>query len=335
MNQTPPDAETSALLARELVNTLRACTSNDKSLREAAEESLARHESVPTPGYLSTLVSLSAERSEIVPEDIRLLALIVAKNSIDIGWAKRVSRSLWKNFPEDERRAVRNLLPGILATEPSETIATQASLLIKNIALVDYPEKWPTLLDDLLRMGLPTSGLPLERRHRPLKTIKYVSRVLERKRFVLEEPSGAPLMTLTPGRLQELGAIVEMARAQMRSALRGILMPLMGIWEAEFEQSQGDEFQRRCHMKVCRSAISACACTLWSVDSTTDVSGANSGIVPANDEVAQVLSHSCSLAARIADLVFGPRGQAFSSPPYSSLEEDVDRIWERLIKVRI
>jgi hypothetical protein len=196
-------------------------------------------------------------------QEIRLLALIVAKNVVGSSWTKQIKSREWKRFPEAEKSTIRTvLLADILAREGSERICTQASLLVANIAQFDYPDKWPTLLEDLLRLSL---GLPLDRRHRPLKTIKYVARVLEKKRFVLEEPSGAPLMTLTPDRLQALGAMVEAARAQMRAALRRLLVPLMEIWEGEFDQSQRDPSMWHYHMKVCRVAISAAAAALWTV----------------------------------------------------------------------
>ncbi len=198
---------------------------------------------------------------------MRLLALIVAKNVVGSSWTKQVRSREWKRLPEGEKGPIRNaLLSHILAREDSERICTQASLLVANIAQFDYPDKWPTLLDDLLRLSMPSGGLPCERRHRPLKTIKYVARVLEKKRFVLEEPSGMPLMTLSPDRLQWLGAMVEAARAQMRSSLRDLLVPLMGIWEAEFDEYSRSTEQDKLHrMKICRVAISAAASALWTV----------------------------------------------------------------------
>ena len=153
------------------------------------------------------------------------MALIVARNVVGSSWTKQIKSREWKKFPEDEKSAVRNiLLADILAKEASERICTHASLMIANIAQFDYPDKWPTLLEDLLQMGLPAGGLPLERRHRPLKAIKYVSKMLEKKRFILEEQVARPLMTLAPSRLQELGSIVEAARLQMRTSLRALLV---------------------------------------------------------------------------------------------------------------
>ena len=297
------------------------------------------------------------------------MALIVAKNVVGSSWSKQIKSREWRKFPEEEKRAIRNmLLVDVLAAEDSERVCTQASLLIANIAQFDYPDKWPTLLDDLLQMSLQAGRMPLERRHRPLKAIKYVSRVLEKKRFVLEEPSGAPLMTLTPSRLQQLGAMVEESRFQMRTSLRALLVPLMGIWESELEAFHRAKIDQgtmwRHHMKICRVAASACACALWTVDSVEldrtrgrdapsatremdgmkGIEGADSMDVscesitghPENlTEVGKVLSHSCSLATQVAEIVFGTAAANGEGTMYSDSREDVSKLWERLVTIGI
>ena len=262
------------------------------------------------------------------------MALIVAKNVVGSSWAKQTKSREWKKVGVDEKHAVRNvLLADILAREASERVCTQASLMIANIAQFDYPGEWRTLLEDLLQMSLPAAGLPLERRHRPLKAIKYVSKMLEKKRFVLEEPGGAPLMTLAPGRLQELGAMVEAARLQMRTSLRALLVPLMGIWEAEFDAYSRSTEQDKLHcMKICRVAVSACACAMWTVDGVELDRRGNENL----SEVGQVLSHSCSLATRVAEYIFRPQGSGgvqgtFHAAPDAALF----KLWERFIVVGV
>ncbi len=262
------------------------------------------------------------------------MALIVAKNVVGSSWVKQIKSREWKKVGKDEKQAVRNVLVAdILPREVSERICTQASLLIANIAQFDYPDEWPTLLEDLLQMGLPAGGLPLERRHRPLKAIKYVSKMLEKKRFILEEPNGAPLMTLAPGRLQELGAMVEAARLQMRTSLRALLVPLVGIWEAEFDDCSRSTGQDKVHrMKICRVAVSACACAMWTVDSVELDRRGNENLT----EVGRVLTHSCSLASRVAESIFRPQDsggvQGVFHPP---CDDSMSKLWERFIVIGV
>ena len=373
-----------------MLQVLAGTQSIASDVRENAEASLARFESNATPGYLGTLVSIASQRDNVVEvrsgflrpttgsivpkslvrslahpapprhrphvQDIRLMALIVAKNVVGSSWTKQIKSREWKKFPEDEKSAVRNiLLADILAKEASERICTHASLMIANIAQFDYPDKWPTLLEDLLQMGLPAGGLPLERRHRPLKAIKYVSKMLEKKRFILEEPGGAPLMTLAPSRLQELGSIVEAARLQMRTSLRALLVPLAGIWEAEFDaQNRATCHQDRLHrMKICRVAVSACACAMWTVDSVepdrgNDLNDMRGAEAPSEmdtgpttsaangagniSEVGRVLANSCSLATRVAEAVFQTPE---SGGVQGGSDDAMSKLWERLIVIGV
>jgi hypothetical protein len=268
------------------------------------------------------------------------LALIVAKNAVGSSWTKQTKSREWKKVPEDEKVAIRTmLLTNILPNDPSETIAIQALLLIANIAQFDYPDKWPELLDRLMGMGLQEGGLPLARRHRPLKAIKYVSRSLERKRFVLEEPSGAPLMSLTPERLHALSNLVESSRMQMKASMRALLQPLMSVWESEFNSSQLDPSSWRERMKICRIAISSCNSVLWAVDNIQlDRRQNNEAHYSQVDEVIlELFSSSCSMAAQAAKVVFCQQPWDELAPNYLDQEKHdaVSKVWERLLTVGI
>lgn len=252
------------------------------------------------------------------------MALIIAKNAVGSSWTKQYRTREWKKVPDVEKGAVRDmLLKDIIPGETSENVAIQASMLIANIAQFDYPERWPNLLGTLLSMSLPEGQLLLERRHRALRTIKVVARVLQRKRFVLEDPSGSPLMSLTPERLHELSSLIEVSRIQMKESLQSLIAPLEGLWESEYGAfSQGSPSWRH-NMKICRMAMSACGEVLSSLD----------GISQIKQEFHHLLSSACSLAATIAKQIFRPRQES----DYTRQEEveAMSKCWERLIQIGI
>lgn len=237
-------------------------------------------------------------------------------------WTKQFRTREWKKVPDPEKCAIKEmLLKDILPHELSENISLQAILLIANIAQFDYPDKWPNLLDSLLSMSLPEGQLTLERRHRPLKAIKVVAKVLQRKRFVIEDPNGSPLMSLTPERLHQLSSNVEMSRLHMKRALQELVCPLERLWEAEYACfSQGSPHWRH-NMKISRVAMSACAEVLATLDSVCQI----------KQEFQHLMSSSCRLAATIADHIFRPLN-------YYSRQEEMEamcKCWERLLQIAI
>ena len=246
----------------------------------------------------------------------------MAKNIVGSSWAKQFKTKEWKKVPDQEKNAVKKmLLMDILPRDASDSVAFQASLMIANIAQFDYPDKWPTLLGTLMSMGLPEGQLVLERRHRPLKTIKLVAGVLQRKRFVIEDPGGSAVMALTPDRLQQLSASVEMSRLRMKEALQALISPLETLWETEYGVFCQGAPSWRHNMKICRISMSACAEILACLDNMTQ----------AKQDFERLLSNSCNLASSIADQIFQPRSD------YSSQEEfeGLSKCWERLLKIAI
>lgn len=251
-----------------------------------------------------------------------MLSLIIAKNAVGSSWTKQFRTREWKKVPDQEKSAIKDmLLMNILPHDVSDNVALQASLMIANIAQFDYPDKWPNLLDTLMSMSLPEGNLLLERRHRPLKAIKVVAEVLQRKRFIIEDPDGSPLMSLSPDRLHQLSSYVEMSRLQMKQALQALISPLEGLWETEYGAfTQGSPYWRS-NMKICRIAMSACCEILASLDTVNQI----------KVEFQRLLSSSCNLAATVADQIFQ------SQIHYSRQEEfeALSKCWERLLKIAI
>lgn len=221
---------------------------------------------------------------------------------------------------EEERSYVRNaLVSHILTLDPSERVAVQAALLVANIAQFDFPHPWQDLLAQLINLSGSHGGVPLERRHRVLKAIKYTARVLQRKRFVLEEPSGAPLMSLTSQKLNELSANLERMREEMQKAVQNTIIPLEQIWETEFSAfMQGDQ-EWRVRMKICRVAMAACRDVMPILNNMKSI-----------EEIFQrLMARCCELAGQIA-------GQIFQQGHGYAREEETEamcKCWERLLQI--
>jgi hypothetical protein len=257
-------------------------------------------------------------------QDLRLLAVVVAKNAVGSNWAKQVRTREWQKIPEVEREYVRNiLLTQILPHDPSDRVAVQACILISNIAQFDFPDRWPSLMESLLSMSKKDSlwQLPPEKRHRPLKALKYTVRILQRKRFVLEEPSGVPLMTLTPERLHALSANVEVSRSRMHAGVRQLIAPLEDLWSLEYESfARGDQFWA-CSMRICRLAMSVCFEALTTADSLQEVEQSFVGM----------MQRSCALAGRIVDQIFKSQREYVRQDEVEALS----KCWERLLQIAI
>ena len=63
-----------------------------------------------------------------------------------------------RNVVYQERVHVRNQLPILLFRERNDTIALHLQLALSNIALCDFPNSWPTLLEDLVSVASSSSS---------------------------------------------------------------------------------------------------------------------------------------------------------------------------------
>ena len=248
----------------------------------------------------------------------------MAKNAVGSNWTKQVRTREWQKIPEDEREYVRNvLLTQIVPHDPSDRVAVQACILISNIVQFDFPDRWPSLMKTLVCMSKKENlwQLPPEKRHRPLKALKYAVRILQRKRFVLEEPSGVPLMTLTPERLHALSADVEVSRSRMHAAVRQLIVPLEEIWSQEYESFSQRNQSWACSMRICRLAMSVCVEALTTADSLEEV----------GQNFAGMMERSCALAGRIVDQIFNIQRQCVREDEVEALS----KCWERLLQIAI
>ncbi|XP_073286372.1 uncharacterized protein [Primulina huaijiensis] len=126
-----------ALLANSL--------SGDINIRKPAEDALAQFES--RPGFCSCLMEVIAAKDLASQTDVRLLASVYFKNSINRYWRhKRDSTGL----SNEEKIYLRQKLLSHLREENYQIAAT-LSVLVSKIARIDYPREWPDLFSMLAR----------------------------------------------------------------------------------------------------------------------------------------------------------------------------------------
>ncbi|XP_073066536.1 uncharacterized protein [Primulina eburnea] len=126
-----------ALLANSL--------SGDINIRKPAEDALAQFES--RPGFCSCLMEVIAAKDLTSQTDVRLLASVYFKNSINRYWRhKRDSTGL----SNEEKIYLRQKLLSHLREENYQIAAT-LSVLISKIARIDYPREWSDLFSMLAR----------------------------------------------------------------------------------------------------------------------------------------------------------------------------------------
>ncbi|XP_078444953.1 ARM repeat superfamily protein [Wolffia australiana] len=122
-----------------LVSSLNA----DESVRKPAESTLSQCES--RPGFCSCLLEIICAKDLAPQVDVRLLASVYFKNSINRYWRQRRDSIVIGN---DEKSHLRQKLLLHLREENFQ-IAQLLAVLVSRIARIDYPKDWPELFPTL------------------------------------------------------------------------------------------------------------------------------------------------------------------------------------------
>ncbi|KAG2272544.1 hypothetical protein Bca52824_067099 [Brassica carinata] len=117
--------------------------SGDESVRRPAEAALAQSES--RPGFCSCLMEVIASKDLVSHVDVRLMASVYFKNSINRYWKSRRNSS---GISNEEKIHLRQKLLSHLREE-NYKIAEMLAVLISKIARFDYPKEWPDLFSVL------------------------------------------------------------------------------------------------------------------------------------------------------------------------------------------
>ncbi|KVI11424.1 hypothetical protein Ccrd_010162 [Cynara cardunculus var. scolymus] len=117
--------------------------SGDEALRKPAESTLAQSENLP--GFSSCLMEVITAKDLVSQTDVRLMASLYFKNSINRYWRnKRDSQGI----TNEEKSHLRQKLLSHLREENYQ-IALTLAVLISKIARIDYPKEWPELFSVL------------------------------------------------------------------------------------------------------------------------------------------------------------------------------------------
>ncbi|CAN7010378.1 hypothetical protein IGI04_011703 [Brassica rapa subsp. trilocularis] len=118
--------------------------SGDESVRRPAEAALSQSES--RPGFCSCLMEVIASKDLVSHVDVRLMASVYFKNSINRHWKSR--RNASSGISNEEKIHLRQKLLSHLREE-NYKIAEMLAVLISKIARFDYPREWPDLFSVL------------------------------------------------------------------------------------------------------------------------------------------------------------------------------------------
>lgn len=128
---------------------LSATTTGQNDPRKHAEEQLLSyygHQELPLG-----LIGIASHDN--VPLNIRQAALLYLKNLVVAGWSDSVDGFKGQILVTDENKAlIRHRLLELATTDQLDRrLRTAAGLAVSKIAIADYPDQWPDLLDVLLQ----------------------------------------------------------------------------------------------------------------------------------------------------------------------------------------
>ncbi|XP_031489687.1 uncharacterized protein LOC116257214 [Nymphaea colorata] len=117
--------------------------SADPNVRKPAEATLSEFES--RPGFCSSLLEIITSETVVAHTEVRLLATVYFKNSVNRYWRHR--RDSYGISNEEKAYLRKKLLTDL--RETNYQIALQRAVLISKIARIDYPKEWPELFSTL------------------------------------------------------------------------------------------------------------------------------------------------------------------------------------------
>ncbi|GJQ15442.1 hypothetical protein GpartN1_g7233.t1 [Galdieria partita] len=160
-------------MEQQLSGLLTQALAQDNSIRSAAEReiSVAEHRT----GFLSSLLNIVADK-EHSPINVRWLAAVVAKNSVD-----RIWRNTTQQFVSSEEKAFIRQRVLSLLLQQDQLVATQLFLLLGRLARFDYPRDWPAIFEDVL--SLLDSHEIAWKRERLLQALYEVVKGVESKKI--------------------------------------------------------------------------------------------------------------------------------------------------------
>lgn len=157
--------------------------SGDAGVRKQAELALSGTDS--RSGFCSCLLELITSPDLVSQADIRLMASVYLKNSINRYWRTSSRRSIPDTcgVGNDEKVHIRKKLLSHLR-EPDYKIAAILAVIISKIARIDYPREWPDLFPTLIQQ-LQSADVLLS--HQILMVLFRVLKELSSKRLTSDQ----------------------------------------------------------------------------------------------------------------------------------------------------
>ncbi|KAG2295009.1 hypothetical protein Bca52824_041678 [Brassica carinata] len=159
--------------------------SGDESVRRPAEAALSQSES--RPGFCSCLMEVIASKDLVSHVDVRLMASVYFKNSINRHWKSR--RNASSGISNEEKIHLRQKLLSHLREE-NYKIAEMLAVLISKIARFDYPREWPDLFS-VLAQQLQSADVLAS--HRILMILFRTLKELSTKRLTADQRTFAEI----------------------------------------------------------------------------------------------------------------------------------------------
>ncbi|KAK4731152.1 hypothetical protein R3W88_024140 [Solanum pinnatisectum] len=160
--------------------------SGEQSVRKPAEAALAQSEN--RPGFCSCLMEVITAKDLASQVDVRLMASVCFKNSINRYWRNRRDST---GISNEEKLHLRQKLLSHLRDENYQ-IALTLSVIISKIARIDYPKEWPELFS-FLAQQLQSADILTS--HRIFMILYRTLKELSTKRLTSDQRTFAEICT--------------------------------------------------------------------------------------------------------------------------------------------
>ncbi|KAJ8533088.1 hypothetical protein K7X08_015977 [Anisodus acutangulus] len=160
--------------------------SGEQTVRKPAETALAQSEN--RLGFCSCLMEVITAKDLVPQVDVRLMASVYFKNSINRYWRNKRDSS---GISNEEKLHLRQKLLSHLREENYQ-IAVTLSVIISKIARIDYPKEWPELFSYLAQQLQSADTLTS---HRIFMILYRTLKELSTKRLTSDQRTFAEICT--------------------------------------------------------------------------------------------------------------------------------------------
>ncbi|MCD7447548.1 hypothetical protein HAX54_031577 [Datura stramonium] len=160
--------------------------SGEQSVRKPAETALAQSEN--RSGFCSCLMEVITAKDLVSQVDVRLMASVYFKNSINRYWRNKRDST---GISNEEKLHLRQKLLSHLREENYQ-IALTLSVIISKIARIDYPKEWPELFS-FLAQQLQSADILTS--HRIFMILYRTLKELSTKRLTSDQRTFAEICT--------------------------------------------------------------------------------------------------------------------------------------------